>query len=261
MIDTHTHIYMPEFDDDREAVVQRAAAAGVNVMLLPNVDEESIEPLHRCIAQYPVNCYAAMGLHPTSVTENYLSQLAGIRPLFDTHGYCAVGEIGIDLYWDKTFRNEQCEAFAVQIAWAKELSLPIIIHCREAFEETLQTLSRFERNTVCGVFHSFTGTPEQVERIRREAGDFYFGINGIVTFKNARLDGLVRAIGIERILLETDAPYLAPVPYRGRRNEPAYIPYMASRIADILGLSLEQVEAATTANACNLFGLPCLSVV
>ncbi len=255
MIDTHTHIYMPEFDNDREAVVQRAIEAGINTMILPNVDEESIAPLHRCISQYPTLCHAAMGLHPTSVAENYQSQLDAIRPLFDNRHYCAVGEIGIDLYWDKTYCNEQCEAFATQIAWAQQLSLPIIIHCREAFEETMQTLARFACNAVRGVFHSFTGTPEQVEYIRSHAGDFYFGINGIVTFKNAKLDDLVSAIGLERLLLETDAPYLAPTPYRGRRNEPSFVTYMAARVADILGIGIEQVEATTTNNARTLFNL------
>lgn len=260
MIDTHTHIYMSEFDDDRDAVIQRAISANVNTMILPNVDIESIGPLHRCITQYASRCYAAMGLHPTSVTENYPAQLAAIRPLFDNYRYCAIGEIGMDLYWDKTFLREQSEAFATQITWSQQLSLPIIIHCREAFEETLQILSHFGHNSVRGVFHSFTGTPQQVERIRHEAGDFYFGINGIVTFKNAHLDDLVSAIGIERILLETDAPYLAPVPYRGHRNEPSYIPRMATRIADILGISFADVATTTADNARDLFNLPISSI-
>ncbi len=253
MIDAHTHIYMSEFDADRDEVVHRAVMAGVDRMILPNVDAESIDALHRTVEQYPSRCFAAMGLHPTSVETDYLSHLAAIRPLFDTHRYCAVGEIGIDLYWDRTYRCEQLDAFARQIAWAQELSLPIIIHCREAFDETLEVLQRFPFNSVRGVFHSFTGTPDDVARVRREVGDFYFGINGIVTFKNGRLESLVEAIGLERILLETDAPYLAPVPHRGRRNEPSYIPHMAARIADILGVSIEEVDRVTTANAEELF--------
>ena len=255
MIDSHTHIYMEEFDTDRNEVMHRAVAAGVGAMILPNVDLDSIDALHNTVAQYPNLCHAAMGLHPTSVTPQYSEQLAAIRPLFDTHNYCAVGEIGIDLYWDKTYRTEQCIAFAEQIRWAQELSLPIIIHCREALDTTIEVLKQFPYNSVRGVFHSFTGTPEQVATIRREVGDFYFGINGIVTFKNARLDDLVTAIGIDRILLETDAPYLAPTPHRGKRNEPAYTPYMAARIAQILGISIEEVDQATTSNTHTLFNL------
>lgn len=255
MIDSHTHIYMEEFDTDRSEVINRAVSNGVSAMILPNVDLESIDALHNTLSQYPTRCYAAMGLHPTSVTPQYAEQLATIRPLFDTHNYCAVGEIGIDLYWDKTYRNEQCAAFAEQIRWAQELQLPIIIHCREALDTTIEVLKQFPYNTVRGVFHSFTGTPEQVATIRREVGDFYFGINGIVTFKNAHLDDLITAIGIDRILLETDAPYLAPTPHRGKRNEPAYTPHMAARIAQILNISIEEVDQATTTNTRTLFNL------
>lgn len=254
MIDSHTHIYMEEFDTDRNDVITRAIKAGVHQMILPNVDAESIEPLHKAIAQYP-QCHAAMGLHPTSVTADFRSQLSTIRSLFDSHHYCAVGEIGIDLYWDKTFRNEQCEAFATQIEWARQLGLPIIIHSREAFDTTLEVLQQFPKGSIRGVFHSFTGTALQVAEIREKVGDFYFGINGIVTFKNAHLEELVTAIGIERILLETDAPYLAPTPHRGKRNEPAYIPYMAARIAQILNTTIEEVDNATTHNTRTLFGI------
>lgn len=254
MIDSHSHIYMEEFDTDRNEVVRRAIEAGVHHIILPNVDIESIAPLHSTIQQYP-QCKAAMGLHPTSVNDNYNEQLDTIHKLFAHHTYCAVGEIGIDLYWDKTFRNQQCDAFATQIQWALEFNLPIIIHCREALPDTIATLQRFPYNTVRGVFHSFTGTPQQVEEIRNKVGDMYFGINGIVTFKNAHLDELVRAIGIERILLETDAPYLAPHPHRGNRNEPAYIPYMAQRIANILDISIDEVNTITTHNTLTLFNI------
>lgn len=255
MIDSHTHIYMEEFDTDRNDVITRAVQAGVSHMILPNVDAESIEPLQQTIAQYPHRCHAAMGLHPTSVDTDFREQLAAIRPLFDTHNNCAVGEIGIDLYWDKTYRDEQCEAFATQIEWAQQMGKPIIIHSREAFDTTLSVLRQFPRDSVKGVFHSFTGTPQEVAAIRDQAGDFYFGINGIVTFKNAHLEALVEAVGIGRILLETDAPYLAPTPHRGKRNEPAYIPYMAARIAQILGMSIEEVDAITTHNTRTLFNI------
>ena len=255
MIDSHTHIYMTEYDTDRNDVIRRAVSNGVCHMILPNVDIDSIEPLHNTIAQFPAQCHAAMGLHPTSVTAQYAQDLASIRPLFDSHSYCAVGEIGIDLYWDKTYCKEQCLAFAQQIGWAQELNLPIIIHCREALDTTIEVLKQFPYNSIRGVFHSFTGTPQQVAAIRQEVGDFYFGINGIVTFKNAHLDELITAIGIDRILLETDAPYLAPTPHRGKRNEPAYIPLMAARIAQILGMTTEQVDCITTHNTRSLFNI------
>lgn len=255
MIDSHTHIYMEEFDTDRNDVIARAVSAGVSHMILPNVDAESIAPLHQTITQYPHRCYAAMGLHPTSVTTNFRNELDAIRPLFDTHNYCAVGEIGIDLYWDKSFQKEQCEAFATQIEWSKQLGLPIIIHSREAFDTTLSVLRQFTKDSIKGVFHSFTGTAQEVAKIREQVGDFYFGINGIVTFKNAHLEELVESIGINRILLETDAPYLAPTPHRGKRNEPAYIPYMATRIAQILSMSIEEVDATTTHNTRTLFNI------
>lgn len=255
MIDSHTHIYMSEFDADRNEAIQRAISCGVTKMILPNVDDESIEPLHHTLMQHPRHCFAAMGLHPTSVTPLYRQQLDSIRQLFDKHRYCAVGEIGIDLYWDKQYRAEQCEAFATQIEWAQQLDLPIIIHCREALDTTLQVLQRFPKGSIRGVFHSFTGTPDEVATIRDKAGDFYFGINGIVTFKNAHLESLIESIGIERILLETDAPYLAPTPHRGKRNEPSYIPYMAARIAQILEMSIEDVDHITTRNTEALFGI------
>lgn len=244
---------MPEFDNDRNDVIKRASEAGVTSMILPNVDTLTIDTLHDTIRRYPAQCHAAMGLHPTSVDEQYNEQLIFIRTLFDTHRYIAVGEIGIDLYWDKTFKQQQCDAFAIQIGWARQLGLPIIIHCREALDVTIEVLRQFPYNSIRGVFHSFTGTPDDVERIRRDVGDMYFGINGIVTFKNAHLESLITAIGQDRILLETDAPYLAPTPHRGRRNEPSYIPYMAARIASILDTDVTTIDRATTLNTKALF--------
>ena len=255
MIDSHTHIYMSEFDCDRNDVIQRAINDGVTAMILPNVDIETIEPLHDTLQSYPLQCHAAMGLHPTSVDEQYRQHLDSIRPLFDKHKYIAVGEIGIDLYWDKTYKQEQCDAFATQIAWAKQLELPIIIHCREALDTTIEVLQQFPYNSIRGVFHSFTGTPDDVARIRRDVGDVYFGINGIVTFKNAHLESLITAIGRERILLETDAPYLAPTPHRGKRNEPSFTTYMAARIAQILETDIQEIDRVTTLNTQRLFNI------
>lgn len=255
MIDTHTHIYLPEFDDDRDAVVARAVSAGIHTMILPNIDLTTVDALHNTVARYDGRCHAAMGLHPTSVEDDFQKQLSQIKGLLEQHHYCAIGEIGIDLYWDKSRIKEQKEAFAQQTGWAVEHSMPIIIHCREALNEVLEVLETFRHNSVTGVFHSFTGNATEVEEIRRRVGDFYFGINGIVTFKNAHMEETLHAIGRERIILETDAPYLAPVPRRGKRNEPAYTAFTAARVADIMGESIEAIDAVTTRNACNLFGL------
>lgn len=255
MTDTHTHIFLPEFDADRDEVVRRAAAAGIGTMILPNIDTTTIEALHRTVEAYPGLCHAAMGLHPSSVTDGYRPQLDAIRQLFGTHRYCAVGEIGIDLYWEQQYRQEQMDAFARQVAWAQELHLPVIIHCREALDEVLEVLQGFPHNSVRGVFHSFTGTPGEVEKIRATAGDFYFGINGIVTFKKVTLGDTLQAIGRDRILLETDAPYLAPVPHRGKRNEPAFTAFTAARVAQLMGTTTDDVAATTDANARTLFGL------
>jgi len=250
MIDTHTHIYLEEFDEDRIEVVRRAREAGV---ILPNVDFDTVQAMHATNDLFPGYCRMAMGLHPTSVEDDYRERLGQVRELLFSGEYCAVGEIGLDLYWDKTYAEEQKEAFVMQTGWAAESGLPVIIHCREAFDEISALLQSGRVPAFRGVFHSFTGSAEQV-RLLRGTGDYYFGINGIVTFKNAHLEDMVREVGIGRILLETDAPYLAPVPYRGKRNEPSYLPYMAKRIAEILDITTAEVEEATTANAVRLFG-------
>lgn len=255
MIDTHTHIYLPEFDNDRDDVVLRAANAGIHSLILPNIDVSTVDALHETTERYRGRCHAAMGLHPTSVEDDYPEQLSRIKSLLESRRYCAIGEIGIDLYWDKSRLQEQKEVFARQTEWAAEWSMPVIIHCREALDEVLEVLERLGKGCVTGVFHSFTGSVAEVEEIRQRAGDFYFGINGIVTFKNAHMEDTLHAIGRERLLLETDAPYLAPVPHRGKRNEPAYTAFTAARVADILGESIEEVDAVTTENARRLFGV------
>ena len=253
MIDTHTHIYLEEFDEDRAEVVRRAREAGVERVILPNVDLDTVEAMRATHELFPGYCRMAMGLHPTSVEADYREKLDRTKELLLAGGYCAVGEIGLDLYWDKTYAREQEEAFVEQTNWAVELDLPVIIHCRDAFDEIVALLRSGRVAPFRGVFHSFTGTAGEV-RTLRALGDYYFGINGIVTFKNAHLEDMVREVGIDRLLLETDAPYLAPVPYRGKRNEPSYLPRMARRIADILEISLDEVESVTTANALRLFG-------
>ena len=252
IFDTHTHIYLPEFDDDCELVIERAKEAGVAMMMLPNVDTETILPLKKVLENNTDCCMAAMGLHPTSVAEDYKSRLDDIAAEFERREYKAVGEIGVDLYWDKTFRNEQLDVFAEQLRWASQKSLPVIIHNREALDDTIAVLRQNPVERF--VMHSFGGSPDDVKRVR-EVGDAYFGINGVATFKNARLEDTIREIGLERLVVETDAPYLSPVPYRGKRNEPSYIVNTIRKIAEVLSLSQEEVENATYTNACALFSL------
>lgn len=262
MIDTHTHIYGPEFALENQAhdsmqgqvdTVDRAIAAGVDMMVLPAVDRSSVGPMTALHALRPGNTALAMGLHPTEVKENWREELAYIMSVLgDGSGFVAVGEVGIDLYWDKTFESSQLEVFDMQLDAASRLGLPVIIHQRQALGQTLEVLSG--HSDVAAVFHSFGGTVADVERIR-SLGDYYFGINGIVTFKNSGLASVLPAIGIDRILTETDSPYLAPVPYRGRRNESSYIPYIVGRVADALGVMPDDVAAATTGNAQKFFRL------
>lgn len=257
MIDTHTHIYLEEFNDDRHDTMTRALEAGVRHMILPNVDCSTVRPLMELHQAFPHCTSAAMGLHPTEVGADYHERLAEIKTVLDDGDFVAVGEVGIDLYWDKTFRLEQMKVLEIQLKWALEKSLPVIIHCRDGFAEIIEVLARVKSE--CGslpqcVFHSFTGTQEDLHAVR-DCCDAYFGINGIVTFKKSHLPALLPEIGLNRILLETDSPYLAPVPNRGKRNESANIPYINHFIAATLGLTDEAVSAATDANAAHVFNL------
>lgn len=254
MIDTHTHIYLEEFDDDRDEVMARALESGVHHMILPNVDLTTIEPMHRLHDRYADCTSVAMGFHPTEVNGDWKRSLAEVERLFGSRRYVAVGEIGIDLYWDKTYREEQKRALDTQLHWAAELGLPVILHCREGLDTILETFEEYDGALPQGVFHSFTGTPEEVQRIRRY-GDFYFGINGIVTFKKSQVPAVLPEIGIDRILLETDSPYLAPVPNRGKRNESANIPHICRCIATHLGMTDAEVSCLTDLNATRLFPL------
>lgn len=255
MIDTHTHLYLDEFSSDCDEVMHRAIESGVERMIFPNVDLSTVGPMLELHSRYPQNTFVAMGLHPTEVKETWRDDLAKIESLFDNSSarYVAVGEIGIDLYWDKTFRNEQMKVFARQVEIALDRNLPIIIHCRDGLDEVLEVLDAASA-VPRGVFHSFGGTVEDVARIR-QTGDFYFGINGIVTFKNSNLGKALPAVGLDRMLLETDSPYLAPVPHRGRRNESAFMVHTAAHVADVIGLEISEVAEATSANARTLFKL------
>ena len=248
--DTHTH---PYYNEDATGFVQRAIDAGVTRMIMPNVDAESIHPMKKLCAQFPDNLRMAMGLHPTEVKENADKVLETVaKELFSGEKYVAVGEIGIDLYWDITFREKQMEIFDMQLNMAEKMNLPVIIHCRNGLDETLEVLG--SHKGLSTVFHSFGGTTVDVERILSAGDNNYIGINGIITFKNSSLKDVVPAIPSERLLLETDSPYLAPVPYRGRLNESAYLPYIAKKIAESLKKDVEEVAETTTENSHRLFG-------
>lgn len=253
LTDTHSHLYLDDFAPEKTETVNRALEAGVGKLIFPNVDLTTIAQMRELHASFPDCTYMAMGLHPTEIGENWRDDLSTVGRELDSNAadYIAIGEIGIDLYWDKTYRSEQMEAFSIQVDWAVERNLPVIIHCREGLDEVLEVLSSKEVKPQA-VFHSFGGTTDDVRRIR-ETGDFYFGINGIVTFKNSKLSEVLPAIGEERIVLETDAPYLAPVPYRGKRNESAYMVATAAKVADIFGKSQEEIAEITSANARRLF--------
>lgn len=252
-VDTHTHIYLEEFDSDRDAVIQRAVAAGVEKLLLPNIDSTSVESLLKLCETYPKHCFPMMGLHPTSVTTNYDEELAAVKFQLANRNFIAVGEIGMDLYWSQEFVEQQKEAFYQQLLLAKQHNLPVVIHSRNAHKETVEVIKRAGTDGLSGVFHCFGGDAEEA----KEAVDlgFLIGIGGVVTFKNGGLTPVVEAVGISNILLETDAPYLAPVPYRGKRNESSYIPIIATKIADILSISTEEVAAVTTESAKRVFTL------
>lgn len=253
-IDTHTHLFTDQFDEDRDVIVQKAIAAGVEKLLLPNIDETSITALHDLASKYPNNCYPMMGLHPGSVDENWKEKLAIIEKNLFTNKYVAVGEIGMDLYWDKTFQKEQADVFLQQIKWAKELKLPIVIHAREAFQEIFDIVDQVNDQELTGIFHCFTGTFEQAQHILQYGG-FKLGIGGVLTYKKAGLDKVIEKISIEHLVLETDSPYLPPVPYRGKRNESSYLLQIAERLAEVYQISLKEVEEITTQNAKEVFNL------
>lgn len=251
MIDTHSHIYGPEFDDDRAEVLQRARLAGVDKVLLPNINEESIARMLQVAKEYPDMCYPMMGLHPEDVKEDWAQVLDRMEMQLD--GMIAVGEVGLDFYWDTTFRREQIEAFERQICWAVERNLPLVIHMRKAEQELLEVMGRHKSDGLRGVFHCFGGSRETASRMLKHEG-FVLGIGGVVTFKNSRLAETLRHVPLDRIVLETDAPYLAPVPYRGKRNEPSYVAHVARFLSDIYNVSEEEVNDVTNLAVKRVFG-------
>jgi TatD DNase family protein len=249
-IDTHAHIYLPEFDTDRQVLLEEACAKGVRKILMPAIDS-STHSLMLDVESNNEQCMSMMGLHPCSVKADYKTELQIILEWLQRRSFIAIGEIGLDFYWDKTFAKQQYEAFHQQIQWALQFNLPIVIHSREATSECIEVVKQYPG--LKGIFHCFSGNIEQGERII-ESG-FLLGIGGVLTFKNAGLDKVVDVLGIEHVVLETDAPYLAPVPYRGKRNECSYLPLIAEKLATISGKKLEEVVTITTQNAIKLFNL------
>jgi TatD DNase family protein len=253
LIDTHTHLFSSQFDEDRNAVVQKAIDNGVSKMLLPNISSETIEAMHQLCQDFPEHCYPMMGLHPCDVKDDYLKELEIVKAHLDKGKYVAVGEIGIDLYWDKSTLDIQKKAFRQQLIWAKEYDLPVAIHIRESFDEIFEVIEEVNDEKLRGVFHCFTGTKEQ--GLRAIDMGFMLGIGGVVTFKNSGLDQTLSGLPLAQLILETDSPYLAPTPHRGQRNESAFIPLMAQKLADIYEMDIEEVARITTQNAKTLFKL------
>lgn len=253
-IDTHAHLYSDKFEEDRDEMIQRALDAGVKKLFLPNIDEASIEGMEDLVNKYPGVCYSMMGVHPCDVEKDWQSQLERVKKHFNPEHHIAIGEIGIDLYWDKTLQKEQTEAFRAQIQWAKEVELPIVIHCRDSFDEIFEVLDEENDDRLSGIFHCFTGTEQQGRRIL-DYGNFKLGIGGVVTFKNSGLDKSIENIGLEHIVLETDAPYLTPSPHRGQRNESSYIPLIAKKLSSIYSIDEEIIGNITSQNALDIFKL------
>jgi TatD DNase family protein len=252
-IDTHAHLYLPEFDLDRELVIETALHRGVKKILLPNIDSSSIMPMNDLAVRHPGVCYAMMGLHPTSVKENYRDELEMVGREVERGMYVGIGEIGIDLYWDKSHIKEQCIAFAAQLNLALQYKLPVVIHARESFNEIMEILEGYSNKGLKGIFHAFTGTTEIAEQVISMG--FKLGIGGILTYKNSTLPEVVQVANLNYLVLETDSPYLSPVPFRGKRNESSYIPYIAEVVKQIKNITLEEVAEVTTHNVLSLFSL------
>ena len=251
--DTHTHLYSEQFDQDREAMIQRAKDAGVQRFFIPAIDSSYSKRMFSLEENYPNDVFLMMGLHPTSVKENFEIELQHVKDWIDKKTFVAIGEIGIDLYWDKTFLKQQQMAFQTQIRWAKEKKLPIVIHCRNAFSEIFDILELEKGPDLYGIFHCFTGTLEQAKKAI--SYNMKLGIGGVVTFKNGKIDTFLNQIPLHHIVLETDAPYLSPAPHRGKRNESSYITYVIEKLATIYKLPFNEIAAVTSKNSKEVFGI------
>lgn len=253
LIDTHCHLYAEEFDLDRATVIENAELEGVQKFYLPAIDSTAIESMLDLETKFPGKCIAMMGLHPCYVKENYKEELQIVKNWLEKRAFAAVGEIGLDYYWDKTFVNEQQEAFRTQIEWSIQYNIPIVIHTRNAMQETINIVKEYAPNGAKGIFHCFGGSVETAKEII-DMG-FYLGIGGVVTYKKAGLGDVLQSIDLKHMVLETDAPYLTPVPFRGKRNESSYLKYVIAKLAEVKNVSVEEVAKITTANAQNIFGL------
>ena len=251
--DTHTHLYSEQFNDDRNAMIQRAKDAGVSRFFIPAIDSTYTESMLSLEKENPNDVFLMMGLHPTSVKENYLEELAHVKEWIDKRNFYAIGEIGIDLYWDKSYLPQQQEAFRTQIKWAKEKKIPIVIHCRDAFDEIFEVLETEKSDDLRGIFHCFTGSLTQAKQAI--SYNMKLGIGGVATFKNGKIDKFLNEIDIKHIVLETDAPYLAPTPFRGKRNESSYITKVIDKLVDIYKLSFDEISEITTQNSKDVFGI------
>jgi TatD DNase family protein len=253
LVDSHAHIYSEKFDEDRAQTVERAQEEGVTRIYMPNIDHTSIDAMLEAEEKYPQQCIPMIGLHPTSVNKDFERELYIVEEWLGKRQFAAVGECGIDLYWDKSFLAQQQEALKVQVELAKKYQLPIVLHTRDSFNETYEIMATAQDGTLIGIFHCFSGTLEEAEKVK-ELG-FLMGIGGVATFKNGGLDTVLPHVELAHLVLETDCPYLAPTPYRGKRNEPLYLPLVAKRVAELMNKPLEEVAERTTANALNLFKL------
>ena len=251
--DTHTHLYSEEFDQDRDEMIQRALHKGVSRFFIPAIDSTCTASMYELEEKYPDHVFLMMGLHPTYVKDNYLDELLHVENELAKRKFCAIGEIGIDLYWDKNHLKEQLIAFRTQIKLAKKYKLPIVIHCREAFDEVFQILEEEKSEDLFGIFHCFTGTYEQA--LKAISYNMKLGIGGVVTYKNGKIDQFLNQIDLKHIVLETDSPYLAPIPYRGKRNESSYVVAVLDKLAQIYSLTADEIASITTANSKAVFGI------
>lgn len=253
MIDTHSHIFEPDFADDLPEVIARAKEIGVEKIFMPNIDDTSVDAMLGVCSQYPGYCFPMLGFHPTSVDADAMPKVKEMKKrLAEGHPYIAIGEVGLDLYWDKTYIKEQQMVLEEQIQWALEWELPLVIHCREAFPELFDVLKPYKETKLTGVFHSFTGTVNEAMELL-DYSRFMVGINGVVTFKKSTLPEALKVLPLDRLVLETDSPYLAPVPFRGKRNESSYVKRVAVKLAELYGVEIGEVERQTTANALKVF--------
>ena len=253
LTDTHTHLYSDAFIEDRATMMQRTFEAGVKRLFIPAIDSETTEAMYQLEKEYPEQVFLMMGLHPTSVKENYKEELEHVKDQLSKRSFYAIGEIGIDLYWDKSTLEIQKEAFKTQIQLAKHYQLPIVIHCRDGFDEIFEVLETEKGEDLYGIFHCFTGTEEQAEKAI--SYNMKLGIGGVVTFKNGKIDTFLNKIDLKHLVLETDSPYLSPVPYRGKRNESSYLPLICKKIAEIYAISENEVARITTQNSKDVFGI------